>query len=315
MSNFIAELIQPNVIGDLKSYWAMHFCSILETLYEHKQLEFCIQSLIPTHQQRSLSNFVGEAERGFFSRIRDNINNWGLQYFLCHYLASPDGHNVFHRIISEISNNYNFDLLKNFHSYGIFICGIDSYSGEQFLKTTTAAILGYTEYTIQNVWEDIKYVDLCILIKRLPGDTLDTAILGEVEGNKGRKLFAPDFWEKKSSMCLFGIGVAQGGAEISIHNIELENSIKTVVTLGSNFSVVDDFKIALGMMEVFLSLNHKQKIQLIDGQKEIVEIIKYYWNKPIDELITALRTMINRVETANIGINPLSMTSIPKITT
>ena len=315
MSSNLVRLIEPAIIGDLKSYWAMHFCSVLETLYEHKQLEFNLQKTIPQHQPKALSNFVGATETGFFARIRENVNNWGLQYFLCHYLMSFEGQSVFKALVDEVSNNYDFDLLQEIESYGVFVCGIDSHSGEHFLKNTNARIFGYTEKTIQNVWEDIKYVDLCILIKRQSNNILDSALLGEVEGNKAPKLLGSSFWGKKSSLCLFGIGVKQGESNTAIYNVRYGDGVKTVITLGSNFAVIDDFQAAIGMMEVFLSMNHQHKVFTIPGQSDVVEIIRQYWYLPIDELINQLRSLIRRVETATMGTNALTIPTVPKIVT
>lgn len=315
MNYNIGQVISPSIISDSKSYWAMHFCSVLEALYEHKQLEFNIQNMIPFSEPKTLANFVGASEQVFFARMRESVKNWGLQYFLCHYLASNEGAGLFKVIIDNVSNNYNFDLFRNYHSYGVFVCGIDSYSGAEFLRTTNAGIFGYTDKNIQNVWEDIKYVDLCILIKRFEGDTLDSALLGEVEGNKGNKLLTGTGWEKKSSMCLFGIGVKQNGAEISIHNVKLENSIKTIAILGSEHSVIDDFHVAVGTMELFLSYNRDHKVMVIPGQREVLDIIREYWFQPVDQLISVLRLFIVRANGASLGINPITIQSIPKIIT
>ncbi|WP_421341634.1 hypothetical protein [Aeromonas veronii] len=315
MSSSVVKIIEPALIGDLKSYWAMHFCAVLEVLYEHKNLEFNFQKTIPYKLPKTLASFVGISERGFFARIRENVRNWGLQYFLCHYLMSAEGYNVFKVLADNISNNYNFDLLRNIRSYGVFVCGIDSYSGSIFLQNTNAGILGYNEKTISNVWEDIKYVDLCILIERNEGDLLDTAILGEVEGNKALKLFGSSYWGKKSSVCLFGIGVQQGSKYIEIHNFRTESGIKSIVSLGSNFAVIDDFQSAIGLMEIFLSLNHQHKVFTIPGQSDVVEIIRQHWNQPIENLIAVLRGMINRVDSASLGTNPLTIPSVPKIIT
>lgn len=315
MPSSLVRLIEPAIIGNLKSYWSMHFCSVLETLYEHKQLEYNIQKTIPEDQPKTLSNFVGATEAGFFARIRESVNNWGLQYFLCHYLMSHEGSGIFNAIVEQISNNYNYNLFQDIESYGVFVCGIDSYSGEHFLKYTDAGILGYTNKTIQNVWNDIKYVDLCILIKRQSDSILDTALLGEVEGNKAPRLLGSSFWGKKSSLCLFGIGVQRGVTDVAIYNVKHGDGIKAVITLGSNFSVIDDFHATIGIMEIFLSMNHQHKVYTIPGQNDVVEMIRDYWSKPITDLIQELRAMIRNVDIASIGTNALTISTIPKIVT
>ncbi|WP_422475315.1 hypothetical protein [Endozoicomonas sp. ALB032] len=313
--NEVIRLIKPGFRDSFESYWAMHFCSVLETLYEHKQLQFNIKKSIPQEHPRTLANFNAHTEQMFLSRIRNNIYNWGLQYFLCHYLMSAEGKPVFDSLMSEISNNYGFDLKRNFHSYGVFVCGIDSYSGANFLNATTAEIFGYNEKTISNVYEDIKYVDLCFIINRFQGDTLNTAILGEVEGNNAVKLNRENFWNKKSSFCSFGIGVGKIDSDMELVNLRAESGIKTVLTLGSQFDVIEDFKIAIGILETFFSITPNHRLQFVAGQKEVVDIIRYFWDKPITDLIETLRAKVSRVETASIGTNALSVSSVPTIKT
>lgn len=314
MSSNLIKLIEPAFVEDFKSYWAMHFCSILETLYEHKQLEYNIYKSIPCNSPITLSNFVGITERGFFSRMRESIRNWGLQYFLCHYLMSKEGSKVFYELLNQISDNYDYELSKHMESYGVFVCGIDSYSGEHFLKNTKANIFGYTTKTITNVWEDIKYVDLCILINyTFNGNFATTALLGEVEGNKGSILLGEKIWSGKSSLCLFGIGVKYGNRDTQIYNVKHGSSTKSVITIGSQFPVIDDFHSAIGVMEVFLSMNHQHKITRVVGQNEIIDIIRYHWNLPIQDLIGELRLLINKVDLASMGTNALSIHTVPKI--
>lgn len=305
--------MQPGIIGDLKSYWAMHFCAVLETLYEHKGLEYSFQRSIPVDQPKTLASLNAYTEQGFLARMRKNVHNWGLQYFLCHYLMSREGSPVLYAILDEISNNYDFDLRRNMSSYGVFVCGVDSYSGEQFLRTTSAAIFGYDERTILNAYKDIKWVDLCILIARFKGDILDTAILGEVEGNKFDPLLRNSFWRRKASFCSFGIGVQLASSNIGIQNIKTESGIKTVVSLGSEFDVIEDFKISIGIMEAFFSISPAHRLQFVPGQREVVDIVREHWGKSIEDLIMLLRGMVQRLDVASMGTNTLSLNTVPKI--
>lgn len=291
----------------------MHFCAVLETLYEHKGLEYSFQRSIPADQPKTLASLNAYTEQSFLARMRNSVHNWGLQYFLCHYLMSREGSPVLYAILDEISNNYDFDLRKNMSSYGVFVCGVDSYSGEQFLRTTSAAIFGYNERTIANVYEDIKWVDLCILISRCKGDTLDTAILGEVEGNKFGQLLQQRFWRKKASFCSFGIGVQIGSSDIETQNIETEVGIKTIVSLGSEFNVVEDFKVSVGIMEAFFAISPMHRMQFVPGQRDVVDIIRAHWGRPIEDLIMVLRESVQKLDVASMGTNSLSLNTVPKI--
>jgi len=166
VDNQPVQIVQPSLVGDLKSYWAMHFGSILETLREQKQLKYSFQRSIPSEITPSISSLVSNTSPSFFGQLKSSISNFGLQYFLCHYLMSREGGSAVSAILNGISNAYGNDLASNVKSFGVFVCGIDSYSGHSFLQNTDAVIFGYNEHTIQNVWQDIRYVDLCILIEK-----------------------------------------------------------------------------------------------------------------------------------------------------
>jgi len=313
MSKGIIEIVNPGIASNLTSYWAMHFVSLLEALYEHKQLQYSFTKTIPLQYDKTLSQLSSHAEHSFFSKIRNSITNWGLQYFLCHYLMSIEGEDILIKLLGEISNNYNYDLIEYYEDFGVFVCGIDSFSGETFLRTTDAHIFGYNESTIANVWEDIKYVDLCILVRSSTLEEPDIAVFGEVEGNNTMKIFRESFWNKKSSFCAFGIGVNENQNNITIQNIETFNGIKTILILGSEFLIIEDFKIAIGILETFFAISPHHVMQFVNGQRDIVCLIRDYWHKPVIELIGLLRGMIQVTPLATLGTNALSMQSIPKI--
>ncbi len=116
---------------------------------------------------------------------------------------SHEGRPAVIALLNEVANAYNVDISGNLRSFDIFVCGIDSYSGHSFLQYTDAVIIVWTkgatlEHTIQNVWRDINYVDLCIFIDRNDFPQ-KIAIPGEVEGNNGAKLLRQSFWGAKSS--------------------------------------------------------------------------------------------------------------------
>lgn len=38
-------VVKPGLIGDNNAYWAMHFCSIIETLYDNNRMKVRFNSL------------------------------------------------------------------------------------------------------------------------------------------------------------------------------------------------------------------------------------------------------------------------------
>lgn len=312
MNKQLVQIVQPGLVGDPRSYWAMHFCSILEALREQKQLKYSFQKSIPHGGIQSIAGLVSNAPRAFFGYLKGSINNFGLQYFLCHYLMSREGDPAIKALLTEVSNAYDFDLLGGMTGFGVFVCGVDSYSGHNFLRTTDAVIFGYNEQTIQNVWRDIHFVDLCILINKSE-NSRKIAVLGEVEGNNGAKLLRESYWGGKSSFCSFGIGVSDRCEGMIAQTFRTTTGLKTILTLGSKFSVVDDFKTAIDVLDVLFAMGPNIRIPSRPGMSDVIDIIRVRWNDPVDHLIGDLRSMIIAVDSASLGTNALSLQSLPKI--
>ncbi|MFW7232469.1 hypothetical protein ACMGG4_00200 [Citrobacter sp. BNK-40] len=66
----------------------------------------------------SLVSLAGE---GYFSLIKDQFRNFGLQNLLCHYLMSYEGREVLNTILINLSDYRNVDILANMSQFGVFI--------------------------------------------------------------------------------------------------------------------------------------------------------------------------------------------------
>lgn len=313
----LATIIEPALIGDIKSYWAMHFCAVFEVLYEHKNLKFTFRKTIPNDEVMSPANLVSHAGHDFFGHMKYSIHNWGLQYFMCHYLRSLEGRNVIVKLLQGISNTHNVDVLKDSAYYGVYVCGVDSNSGAAFLKhlrEIEASVLGYKSDTIGNVFTDINYVDLCLLVTKVTGAGPSIAILGEVEGNHGAKL-TRTYFNKKSSVCSFGLGVKKGSGEMIIYNVQSDSGIKTVVLIGSDFDVMADFRYAVHQVELFFEKGPLVEVIKLTGFNDVIDMVRFYWRKPVYDLIRELRQFIKVHSQAAMDTNPLTVyqTVTPKL--
>lgn len=182
-----------------------------------------------------------------------------------------------------------------------------------FLQNTDAVIFGYNEHTIQNVWRDINYVDLCILLER-NSFPHRIAVLGEVEGNNGAKLLRDSFWGQKSSFCTFGIGVVKSDSgQMAIESFQTLSGVKTILTLSSSFHVVEDFKIAIDTLDVLFSMRPHIKIPLHVGMQDVVNIVRHRWNHPVENLIEDLQSMITLLDSTEVGVELIAIPSVPKI--
>lgn len=309
--NRLVSIIEPGVIGDETSYWAMHFCAVLEAIRQQNQLQYSFNRSIPFGLEHSLAQLVANTPTGFFAHLKSYVANFGLQYFLSHYLMSYDGRVPVVALLNAIANAYDFDLTGSMHSYEIYVCGSDSRSGRDFLQGLDAQFFGYSDQTIQQAWEDVKHADLCIVIQQT-GNLPKLAILGEVEGNYGARMLKSKYWGGTASFCSFGVGVVSNNLkQMSLQTFHTPTGLKSVLTLSSTHFVVSDFAQAISVFEILFAMSHQQKIPLFPGMDTVVNLIRDHWNKPVDDLITTLRSLIIKHDPISVPGETITIPSIP----
>ena len=311
--NSLVSIIEPSIIGDQTSYWAMHFCGVLEAMRQQNQLQYSFNKSIPDGDPHTLANLVAHTPTWFFPTLKAYLSNFGLQYFLSHYLMSFEGRNPVVALLNAVANAYDVDLVGSMQSYEVYVCGSDSRDGHQFLESLNAHIFGYDNKTIQQAFEDVKHVDLCIVINR--ADPLPRlAILGEVEGNKGTKMLRGSFWTGTASFCAFGVGVVlNNNKQMEIQTINTPTGPKSVLTMSSAHHVAADFMQAIGVFEIMFFMTHQQNIPLFPGMDIVVDLIRDHWNKPVDALIALIRALIRKYDSSSVQDEPIALPDIPKI--
>lgn len=194
MNDNIIEIIKPGLHLNLNAYWAMHFCSILETLYDQKTMAHSFNRAYMEGVEPTLGNLAAKAGFAFFNEIKNALQNFGLQTLLCHFLTSEEGRPIFNDIVSKLSDLHNFDFVSKTQEYGVHISCKDFNSGLRFAQEYNPILLGYGKLQHQDVASKVAYADLCILLKQ---DDENYGILGEVEGNHGSELLLDSFWNRK----------------------------------------------------------------------------------------------------------------------
>lgn len=310
--NSLVSIIEPSIIGDQTSYWAMHFCAVLEAMRQQNQLQYSFDKSIPDGDPHTLANLVAHTPTWFFPMLKNYLSNFGLQYFLSHFLMSYEGRQAVVALLDAIANAYDVDLVGAMESYEVYVCGSDSRDGRQFLESLNAQIFGCDDITTQEALERIKHVDLCIVINRI--DPLPRlALLGEVEGNHGAQMLRGSYWTGTASLCVFGVGVVQNDSQqMEIQTIKALTGAKSVLTMSSSHHVVSDFIQAISVFEILFFMSHQQKIPLFPGMDVVVNLIRDHWNKPVDDLIALLRTLINKYESGSVQ-NQIALPDVPKI--
>ncbi|MER1077024.1 hypothetical protein AAA612_03985 [Pseudomonas aeruginosa] len=324
MDKHLVEIIKPGIYKNLNSYWAMHYCSILETLCEHKTIEHGFQRRYMANSDPTLGNLAAKAGYAFFFEIKNSLQNFGLQSLLCHYLVSNEGWPIFKDIVEKISDLHNFDFSSATQEYGVFVSAKDFRSGEQFIRDNNPILIGWKNPSYRDAVEKVHYADLCILLK---GVEQNFAILGEVEGNHGGELLLNSFWSrKKSEYYSFGIGVRRYPRRrtISPHTplppptltgqwIWTEYGWKYVITIDSEYSIVRDFHDAIGTIQTLMTLGPRQRANYDPSLLPVLNLIKSKWDDHILDLIHELRSMLFFNELATLRTNPVPARTVPSI--
>lgn len=79
MHENIVEIIKPGLPLNLAAYWAMQYCSILETLYGQTTMAHRINRPYMESFESTLGNLAAKAGFAFFNEIKSTLYNFGLQ--------------------------------------------------------------------------------------------------------------------------------------------------------------------------------------------------------------------------------------------
>lgn len=288
----IIELVRPGVISDPQAYWATHVGAVLTSLTEQTNLTYRFYGkTIPSSAPQTLATLCGNAPVNFLKMMDGAVQNFGMQYFLTTYLISDEGFSCLRQLLEVIGESRNVDLVGQTASAGVYVCGKDSRSGEAFLANTEAYLFGSNGVTLKEAAREIEYADLCILLyPKLGGRPL--ALLGEVEGVRGEKLTWPSYWEGKSPYCCFGIGIHQGMRGMSeLFTRQLPLGSRTIMRFGSSHHVVSDFQKAITTLISQMTHSRHADLRAEAGLAEVMDLVRYRWNEPIDLLIEELRSL------------------------
>jgi len=285
--------IPNSVIEESKSYWATHFCSLLECLHYHTQLQHNASHL-PQYPSWSLSDMRGNLPNNFFYMLKNHIYNWGFQYFIVNFLNQKSGSMIVEKLIEELSNSYNIKFSNNLTCYYFYISGYDSKLSIDLESRFSEIFPRKVGLALPVIPDVIKNSDICLVLKDSV-ENINVGIFGEVEGHKGHKLKWESFWRNKSDYCVFAIGVIKSecnGCYLDVFN-DL-NAPKVNLYFEAKHFVVDDFRQAVDYIEQLFLSGPKTMLHIKDEELGFfVDYIKNNWNKPVIELIGFIKKFIN----------------------
>ena len=291
--NLISKPVNLSTISDYRSYWATHFYAILNCLCKHKGLEYSFMKL--NGNPKSLAMMRRSLSNGFFHHIKQQMTNWGFQYYLVNFLNYQNGSkNIVENLIIEIERYYNVKFSDYLKNYKFYISGQDS---ELYLQLTSIKfdIFPKGRNLGQNEKNDIlKFSDLCLLLTDEQGNKV--GIFGEVEGLKGNYLKRSSYWKRKQETIVFGFGISQTYENDKIW-LEYCND-KIIFIFGvKNFVVSDFFHVINIFQNLFCSYPDCQllykKLPEYEEFDFFLDLIIKFWDKPINNLLSTLELYID----------------------
>jgi hypothetical protein len=248
-----AQIIEPLFPDSKHGYWAMHFAAVLKCLDDHKGMKSDPHSLLSVEPgEWTLARYRGVGDVNGFKNIKGKVKNFGAQYLLADILNREE-HPLSYDLIDHLSQSYDEDLLTlpiESLSWDCYVAGNDARAGEQLAERTNARLLGDRRYRA-HTYDEVKNTDLCLVLKDDTNFGLrPLAVLGEVEGNKGRQLTNASFWVRKPDLAQFGIGLTRGvPGKYQITPLLFEGDTKVVVRMGHEESALADFHKAVDKVE------------------------------------------------------------------
>lgn len=285
--------ISSEIIESDKSYWATHFCSIFECINYHVNLNYSPRKL-PQFPSCSLSDMRGNFPSNFFYNLRGWINNWGFQYFLVHFLNQRAGNKTVEILLETLSNEFNVTFSNNLNKYWFYISGWDTHLNTKLNGRFDKLFPEKAGILPPNIDEVIKNSDICLVLVN-EADDINIGIFGEVEGNKGRKLFSLPFWNDKSDYCIFSFGVIKGKSKECYADVYYYNgSPKVNIIYESEHFVVSDFHLAVNKLEMLFQSGPYYVVS--ERDEEFGFFMNYFiknWNTPMIEILDFLYKFID----------------------
>lgn len=271
------------------SYWAMHFISVLECLMYHKNLEF--PAIRIEQSISSLALMKGNYPNSFFDKLSNYIKNWGMQYFMVHFLNHKMSLNIVDNIKNKLDYFFNIPNYQDYDDFEFYISGHDTELSKNLDNRYDEIYPNNFDFNFIDKDNLIANSDICLILKNNEEDR-NIAIFGEIEGNHGDKLFNDSFWFGKSNYCVLGIGAVEGHQKGKFY-IEaflfLGKYPKINLLFEKNNYVIRDFWAVISEFQSIFNYAAKYRNHHISNFSYIVnEVIVKNWNEPILDVLNIL---------------------------
>lgn len=293
------------------SYWAVHFCSVLELIKFHFQLglrhnnyyKFDSEAIMPPFV--ALRDLNAENIVHTLRSAEGQLRNWGSQYFLVNYLNHV-GFSLTDKLFNMISDlkEWRFSLNEQLTAHW-YVTGRDSIIGNEFLEnngylnfcsTQHSNVLNIKDGLLSHNHKDSLYnTDLFLNITA--EDTIQKTeemmgLFGEVEGNPGKRMNRK-FFSRKSQHISFGINIIDSddiGENIKYVETDYGNVV-IIELFTTRHSIMYDFICSLRQVEAMFT-THPRPFHTVGAMGDIVALIHSMWRRELSHVISELRSII-----------------------
>ncbi|MGJ0636556.1 hypothetical protein [Xenorhabdus bovienii] len=307
--------IEPKIITCVSSYWAMFYSAIFKALAYQTNMEFPLGEKSPQEHRGDLNT-----PQNYLSIIRKNLQNHAFEYIMMDLLRSEYGANIRYHLVNRLLELYGITDFE--YSYlNIFKMGKDSvhYKLEldrpfdvkvitpknnehsQPLEVTSKLYQGFT-YPINIALTNFPNSDLLLVVS--DGKNHTYGFLGEIEGNRGVKLFQRTYWSgEKGKYATFGIGISEKNT-LRIHGDSYQLSNNIVLFRDENYRQIlnysnithfaRDYHRAITNMELYFN-GQTQHVGTgnEEGHDHVLSLIRSNWGNRSKAIIEVLSEQVN----------------------
>ncbi|EML7933857.1 MULTISPECIES: hypothetical protein [Providencia] len=237
----VVIFIEPKIITNTSSYWAMFYASIFKALAYQNNIEFKLGARSPQAFRGALntpSNLLG--------RIRNSIQNHAFEYLMMDLLRSRYGYETRVELVNKLLNScgitdFEYTYL-NVHKMGkdsiLYNIAMENPYDVKVVvpkfNVATGVREGFQFFThpINIALTNYPNSDLLLIVS--DGKNHTYGFLGEIEGRRGVNLFRESYWAgEKGKYATFAIGISdKNNLRINNEQIQISNNITIFNDIG-----------------------------------------------------------------------------------
>ena len=289
MNNRLIHHYSMPISDNSLSYWSMHFIAVLECLANHRTLEYSSQKLYG-YPIFSLAKMKGYYPNSFFDRMAVFIQNWGMQYFIVHFLNHKFGLDIVDKIKENLDDLFNIKNYKDYDGFEFYISGFDSELGKNICEKYNEIYPNNFDLTPEEKLYLERNSDFCLVLKNTIKDK-SIGIFGELEGNHGEKLFQDSFWERKSNFCVIGIGAIDGKNKGYYLERYLYRSLYPKLNIlfeKSNYIINDFYRVINEFQIIFYQGSQYKNFHPDASFRFLIDKIIQSWDFPVGSILNEL---------------------------